>query len=220
MGKKYFDSIQIIYFSGFSSIKTHITQNYATLLNWRKKIVEGNDLVTNLIKKSCIGKTIKNPCHCFKREVYKNVKITKRMMFSLLAVVAIAGLGSAAWFLGYTSSGSSGYMISSEGVSYSDDFSVEENSTTNQSLSKVEKIYISNPDGNFTLVADIEILNDDVTDGCNNSGDVEVIIEYLGAEISDGDNITIVPGTTELTVTTDVVKYACPQNISTTIELA
>ena len=150
-------------------------------------------------------------------------KTERRVLGCLL--VAIVGLGTfagASWFLGYEASSPTGYVITSEGVIYGDNLSMDNIDTTNSSFEKLESIEIQNPDGEYNLTVDIETINidTDAGDSCDISGDVDVDVEYDYGGISDGETITIRSGTSYLTVETSAKLRSCPQNVTTMVVLA
>lgn len=148
----------------------------------------------------------------------KIMKKNKKITLGLLLLLGV-GLVAGAWVLGYNST-LSGFIISSEGVEWSSDFSITSNDTTNNSISKIETLSVSNPDGAFDLQAEIIINNtDDETDSCNNTDDVSVNVTFDGAEITDGEIVTIDGGDSDFLIETKALRRSCPQAINTQLIL-
>ena len=150
--------------------------------------------------------------HDFKK-VWKSKSFVTLFIFGL----CFAGL-SAIWLMDFTAT--TGYVITSESqITFTDDFSIGAVDVTNNSVSKIETIDILNMDGAFNMTVGIDTTTDDVSDGCDNSGDVNISSEYDGSAIYDGANITIDTGLSEFVVRTDVAQLSCPQNVTTEISL-
>jgi len=137
----------------------------------------------------------------------------------LLLIVGFAGIGTAAWVLTFES-GITGYVIGGvDGeIIFSDDFEMtEENSS--YAFSKIEAIDIINNDGLINATIEINTTITNEADECSNAGDVDVIVEYLGNVISDGDTIEIPSGSSNITVETSAVERSCPQRVESFVIL-
>ena len=146
--------------------------------------------------------------------------IQKIMVLVLGLVVLSIGGGLAIWFLSYESS-ITGFAVSSEvPLTFSSDFGFENVNTTDSGFEKTENIILKNADGNVNMTIDIISNVTDVDDECTDyQNDSSVVVEYDGVEINDGDLITVGSGWTSVNVTTTVKRFACPQDIETSITL-
>lgn len=121
------------------------------------------------------------------------------------------GLVAGAWLLTFTSS-PTGLVITSDGIDFTETFSMENLTSSIEPFSKTESILISNNDGVRDAIVTYDVnITDYVFDTCDNTDDIEVIIEYEGVPINSGDTITILSGETSINATTNVVAHACPQ---------
>jgi len=149
-------------------------------------------------------------------------KIKEHKLLSVLAVMVVLGIGTttAIWVIGFTPSSPTGMVISSEAViDFTSDFSVTGVVTNNESQEVVEYIWFDNLDGERLLNVELDTIIEDDDDTCDGSGDLSVYAEYLGEEVTDEGNITVVSGLSNLSVTTTAKDLSCPGNITTTLSL-
>ena len=146
-------------------------------------------------------------------------KIGKKTLFVFGGLLLFIGLATAAWSLGYLSD-PTGIIISSTAVQFYDGFSISEVDTTNDSVISTEELIISNPDGVYSLTAEINTtIIDYENDNCNATGDSNVSVSFENEVITDGEVITIPSGNSTLVVTTQAIHHACPSEISTIVTL-
>jgi len=142
-------------------------------------------------------------------------KILTIMLFSLFLI----GTGSAYWVISHNAT--SGLIISSDvDLTFTNNFNASSEINTDLSaFSKVEVITIDNNNGEINLSVGLNKTIIDVVDSCDNTDDTSWIVEYDGVELTDLDTITIPSGETNLTLTTNVVKFACPTTATIEIDL-
>ena len=145
----------------------------------------------------------------------------KKLYSFLLGIVLLSGGVLATWYLGYAS-GITGLSIAStsEGVVFSDDFTISNIDTTTNDFVKSELIYINNSNGELDYeITIVEIVTDVTNDTCDPSGDVSYDIDYEGISLSDGDEFTLVTGSSVLNVSLTAKQFSCPQDYELEVNL-
>ena len=147
----------------------------------------------------------------------------KRFAVMLLSmIVVLSTFGAAAWYLGYDPITPTGFVVSSSGAVYGDNFGITAIDSTDVNQTKTEAITINNGNGPYDLTAsfDTTVLDSDEADGCIINDDTSATASFEGMNVYDGKVITIPSGVSELSVTTTILPHACPLEISSTVSLA
>lgn len=152
----------------------------------------------------------------FKGMSTKNKLITLGVM-----TILMSGGVFALWSLFYESN-ETGYIVSSSvPLSFEDDFSMDAYDASSSNTSKIQTLTLTNSDGTIQMNVSVNRTLNDVDDECIQSleGDVCSSITYEGAPIDSNSIIDVVNGESEIEVTTEIKKFACPSNFSTKITL-
>ena len=161
-------------------------------------------------------------------EKIKNImkSIRKKPILSffviLVFVVAIGGVGYAAWAL-FLQAEFTGLVVSDEGaLFFQTTFSDFVLNTSNSSDNITQEILVSNNNGIYNFSLDINITKVDAysLDDCEDwINDCNITYSYENELIEHGDNIVIAPGISTIKARIDCVKNSCPQNLSSSIKL-
>lgn len=149
------------------------------------------------------------------------MKKMKIILFSVLSILVLAGLGTASWML-YTNSTVTGRVISSSEIISFQNVYTEAPRDLNTTAGSDEIIIdnnIINQNGNLTLKLNYDLAVEDVNDTCDNTGDLTALVKVDGIEYQDGDNVYINSGITPIETIINAVPHACPQNYEVYLEL-
>ena len=152
------------------------------------------------------------------RENFSMKTKKQKIVLSSVSLLFLIGVVSAGWVLFFN--GMTGLVISSSApLSFSTTMAETEIDTTSASYSKIEYVNLSNSDGNIDVNVSLNTTIKDAIDDCDNSGDVEFIIDYQGTPITNGELVTITNGDTALKITTNAEQFSCPQNATLEVTL-
>lgn len=143
----------------------------------------------------------------------------QKIIAGLFMIVLMSATVYGAWALIYNPT-ATGLTVSSEDVSFTDNFGMMAVNSSSSTISNSDVITITNPNGERTATVTWVTTSIDVNDSCDFSSDFTFEADYEGSALTSGDSIDIVAGESYVNTNSTIVPYACPAEYSTALTIS
>ena len=142
------------------------------------------------------------------------MKMNLKKLLGIIFAVMIVPLGFAICQMTITTQ--TAMTVSSDGtvVSFIDGFeNFNLGNVTIEGATHQETAQIMNADGSINMLVGVEIITTDVEDSCTDyENDVTHTLQINGTTVTDGEQIVLNGGYTDVTLNTEAVRFSCPQS--------